>query len=74
MTDRVPAKTNFQGDLSKEFFLLLSLFYLSMHLKTLYQINARNAHMAENLQLIMQSTFSGVLTGENCVGIGTRLI
>ena len=35
-----------------------------MYLKTLYQINARNTNVAENLQFIMQSTFPGVLTGE----------
>ena len=35
-----------------------------MHLKTLYQINARNAHVAEDLQFIMHSTFPGVLTGQ----------
>ena len=43
-----------------------------MHVKTLYQINARNTHVAENLQFIMQSTFPGVLTGESCIGgVGT---
>ena len=42
-----------------------------MHLKALYQINARNTHVAENLQFIMQLTFLGVLTGENCIGVGT---
>ena len=42
-----------------------------MHLKTVYQINPRNTRMAENLQFIIQSTFPGVLTGENCVGVGT---
>ena len=31
-----------------------------------------NTHVAENLQFIMQSTFDGVLTGENCFGgVGT---
>ena len=34
-----------------------------MHLKTLYQINARNTHVAEGLQFIMHCTFPGVLTG-----------
>ena len=34
-----------------------------MHLKALYQINARNTH-ADDLQFIMQSTFLGVLTGQ----------
>ena len=42
-----------------------------MHLKVLYQINARNTHVTENLTLIMLSTFPGVLTGENCIGVGT---
>ena len=42
-----------------------------MHLKTAYQINVRNTHVAENLQFIMQSTFPGVLTGENYTGVGT---
>ena len=40
-----------------------------MHLKTVYQINARNTHVAENLHFIIQSTFPGVLTGENCIGV-----
>ena len=35
-----------------------------MHLKALYQINARNTHVADDLQFIMQSTFLGVLTGQ----------
>ena len=42
-----------------------------MHLKTVYQVNARTIHVAENLNLIMQSTLPGVLTGENCIGVGT---
>ena len=42
-----------------------------MHLNIVYQINERNTHVAGNLQLIMQSTFPGVLTGENCIGVGT---
>ena len=43
-----------------------------MHLKTTpYQINARNTHVTENFQFIMQSTFPGVLAGENCIGAGT---
>ena len=43
-----------------------------MHLKTLYQVKARNTYVAENLKFIMQSTFPGVLTGESCiVGVGT---
>ena len=41
-----------------------------MHLKTLYQVNARNTHVAENLQFIMESP--GVLTRENCIGVGTK--
>ena len=42
-----------------------------MHLKTFYEINARNINVGEDLQFIMQSTFPGVLTGENCIGVGT---
>ena len=42
-----------------------------MHLKPVYQINGRNTHVAENLQLIMNSSFPGVLTRENCIGVGT---
>ena len=40
-----------------------------MHLKIIYhdQINAMNTHVAENLQFIIQSTFLGVLTVENCI-------
>ena len=31
-----------------------------------------NTHVLDNLQFIMQSTFPGVLTGENCIGgVGT---
>ena len=31
-----------------------------------------NIYVAENLQIIMQSTFPGVLTGKNCIGgVGT---
>ena len=40
-----------------------------MHLKALYQINARNTHATENLQFIMRSTFPGLLGGENCIGV-----
>ena len=40
--------------------------------KAIYQINARNSHAAEDPQFIMQSTFPGVLTGENCIGVRTR--
>ena len=42
-------------------------------MKTIYQINANNTHVAENLQFIMQSTFPRVLTGESCIG-GFRTI
>ena len=42
-----------------------------MHLKALHQINARIIYLAENLQFITQSAFPGVLTGENCIGVGT---
>ena len=41
-----------------------------MHLKTVYQINARNTNVAGNSHFIMQSTFPVVLTGENCVSVG----
>ena len=64
--------SNFQDDLLKQFFPLISLFQLYMHLKIIYQINALNTYVAENLQLITQSTFPGVLTGESCIGgVGT---
>ena len=42
-----------------------------MHLKTVYQINATNTDVAENLPFIMQSTLPGVLTGKNCIAVGT---
>ena len=42
-----------------------------MYVRTLYQINARNTHVAENLHFIIQSALPGVLTGENCIGVGT---
>ena len=42
-----------------------------MHLRTLYQVNARNIHVTEDLHFIMQSTFPGVLTEKNCIGVGT---
>ena len=35
-----------------------------MHLKTLYQINARNTHVVGHLRFIRQSTFPGVLTSQ----------
>ena len=44
---------------------------MNVHLKGLYQINARNTHVTKNLQFKMQSTFPGVLTGENCIGVAT---
>ena len=44
-----------------------------MHLKILYQVNARNTQVVENLQFLMQSTFLGVLAGENCIGVLTLL-
>ena len=49
MTDRFPAKGNFQGDLSKKFLPLISFFQLPMQLRTLHQVNARNTHVAGNL-------------------------
>ena len=66
MTDRCPTESNFQGDMSKEFFSLRSLFQLSTHLRTLHQIN-----VVENLHFIMQLTCPGALTGENYIGVGT---
>ena len=41
-----------------------------MHLKSLYQINATNNHVTEDLQFIIQSIFPGILTGENCICVG----
>ena len=55
----------------KELFPLTTLVQLEMHVKILYQVNARNNHVAENFQFIKQSTFLGLLTGENCIGVGT---
>ena len=37
-------------------------------------MNARNTNVAEDLQFIIQSTFPGVLTGENCICIEASLI
>ena len=65
MMDRFPTESDFQADLPREFFPLISVFQLSMHLRTLHQINARNAHVAE------QSTCPGLLAGENYIGVGT---
>ena len=42
-----------------------SLFQLSIHLKTLHQINAGNTHV------VIQSSCPGVLTGENYMDVGT---
>ena len=39
---------NFQGDLSKLFSSVKCLFQLSMHPRTLHQINANKTHVAEN--------------------------
>ena len=39
------------------------------NLKTLYPLNAKNTHMTENLQILMQSTFPGVLAGKICIGV-----
>ena len=58
MNDKFPTESNFQGDLLKEFFPLISLFQLSMHLNlfhltmhliTLHQISAGNTHVADNI-------------------------
>ena len=70
MTDRFPTENNFQGDLSKEFFSLVSLF----HLRTHHQINVRNTYVAEYLRLysLIQSTCPGV-TGENYIGVRTNI-
>ena len=71
MTDRFPTENNFQGDLSKEFFSLVSLFQLSMHH---HQINVRNTYVAEYLRFysLIQSTCPGV-TGENYIGVRTNI-
>ena len=42
-----------------------------MNLKTLSQKNARNTHVTESLQFIIQSTFPALLKGENCTVVGT---
>ena len=49
MTDKFPTKSNFQGDLFKEFFSLISFFQLFMHLGALQKIKARNTHVANSL-------------------------
>ena len=41
---------------------------LSMHLRTFQQTNARSTHGWE--YLIIQSTGTGVFTGENYIGVG----
>ena len=71
MVNRFLIEGNFQVDLSKEFYPLITLFQLQMHLRTLHQINSRNTHVADNLHFIMQSACSGVLTEENYIGVGT---
>ena len=74
MTDRFATENNFQGDLSKEFFSLVSLFQLSMHLRTHHQIDVRNTHVAEYLWLysLIQSTCPGV-TREKYIGVITNI-
>ena len=42
-----------------------------MYVKTPYQSIARNTHVVETLQCIIQSAFPVVLAGENCIGVGT---
>ena len=44
-----------------EFFPVISFSQLSMHLRTLHQINAKNTCVAENLHFIMKSSCPGVL-------------
>ena len=51
MIDRFTTESNLQGNLSKEFFPLISLLQLSMHLRNLHQINTRNTHLTEYLRL-----------------------
>ena len=68
MIGRFPAEINFQGEIT-------SLFQLSMCLRTLHQINARNIHAAQYLWLcsLIQSTCPGVFRGENYIGVGTNI-
>ena len=75
MTDRFPTESNFQSDLWKEFFPLISLFQLSMYLRNLNLINERNNYVAEYLWLysLIQSTSHGALLGESCIGVGTNI-
>ena len=65
MTDQEQPRATQLGDSSK-----FSIQAINTS-KNLYQINARNTHVAEDLQFIMQSTLPGVLTGENCFCVGT---
>ena len=71
MTNRFPTESNFQVDLLLKVFPLITLFQLSMHLRTLHQINERNTHVPENLYFIMESTGHRVITGENYIDAGT---
>ena len=75
MIDRFPTESNFQSDLWKEFFPLISLFQLSMHLRNLNLINKRNNYVVEYLWLysLIQSTTHGVLIEESCIGVGTNI-
>ena len=78
MTDRFQTESNFQGDLWKELISLISFplrsFVSAINAsKNCSRKNARNTHVPENVHFIMQSTFPGVLTGENCIGVGTIL-
>ena len=54
-----------------EFFPAIRFFRLSMYLRTLHQVNAKNTPAAESLQFIMKSTCPGVLTGASyLLGVG----
>ena len=71
-----PIKSNFQGDLPKKFFPLISLFQLSMRLRTLHQITEKNAHVTEYylwLYSLIQSICPGILTGEDSSDVGRKI-
>ena len=69
-------KSNFQGDLPKEFFPLISLFQLSMHVRTLHQITEKNTHVTEYylwLYSLIQSICPGILTEEDSSDVGRKI-